>query len=161
MDMDMNDRNVMIASYDFDEPSGGHDHSDVPVFKIGDLGIARSFRTPFWQRHATARLFNMTMGNPMCQAPESWSEGWKNVKDWATFDAEETAGKFGWKTNLWQVGQLMNIMVSYLIGGIVVSRSGVAVMRPADNDDDQRSHSQSQKSHPTATQSASPNQMGN
>lgn len=45
IDLDMNERNVMIGDYDTLDPApGGHSHNQVPIFKVGDLGLAVSFR---------------------------------------------------------------------------------------------------------------------
>lgn len=152
LDLDMNDRNIMIGDYDFDDRAGGHEHAEIPVFKIGDLGIARAFRTPYWQRHAEARLYNMACGNPACSTPESFSEGWKNVGDWDSYDREETAGKFSWKTNLWQAAQLMNIVVS----AVKRSRERWIVTKQRN-----RSRNHFQTFHQTATQRPSPNPTAN
>lgn len=45
IDLNMNERNVMIGDYDTLDPvAGGHSHNQVPIFKVGDLRLAVSFR---------------------------------------------------------------------------------------------------------------------
>lgn len=40
-----------------------------------------------------------------------FSRTWNNHSSIESIETDETAGQFGWWTNLWQVGQLMSILV--------------------------------------------------
>lgn len=79
---------------------------------MGDLGIIRAFRTPEYRSNMTALLRARPQGNPRCHTPEQFTQSWRNYVDFQGLSTDETAGKFGWGTNLWQVAQLMNMMVS-------------------------------------------------
>lgn len=110
LDFDMNDRNVMIGDFGAD-PGPGHPHDQVPVMKVGDLGVI----TRLLPRHRGdffVLVAGRVRGNMWYHFPEQFTETWKNVSDMESLDADDVAGKYGWTSNLWQVGRLMTIMVS-------------------------------------------------
>lgn len=92
-----------------------HSHDQIPVFKIGDLGIIRSFRG-FYRDSMLALASSRVLGNIWCHTPEQFSQAWNYygavVKDIETLNEDETPGRYDWGTNLWQVARLMMIMVS-------------------------------------------------
>lgn len=92
-----------------------HSHDEVPVFKIGDLGIIRGFRG-FHRDSMLALASSRVLGNIWCNTPEQFSQAWNYygaaAKDIETFNKDETPGNYDWWTNLWQVARLMEIMVS-------------------------------------------------
>lgn len=115
LDFDMNDRNVMIGGYDFNGEGAAHPHDQVPVFKVGDFGNLRAFRTPRYRRSLIALVMARVCGNRWCNTPEQFTQSWGNHATIESLDTDETAGKFDWWTNLWQVGQLMTIMVCTIL----------------------------------------------
>lgn len=111
LDMDLNDRNVLIGDYDFDEEGGAHPHDQVPIFKVADLGNLRGFRTERFRQSFTARIRARVCGNPHCNSPEQFTQSWNNHASIESLNLDETAGQFDWWTNLWEIAQLMTIMV--------------------------------------------------
>lgn len=119
MDFDINDRNVMLGTVPTQDVNRGegeeHSHDEVPVFKIGDLGILRSFRG-FYRDSMLALASSRVLGNIWCNTPEQFSQAWNYygavAKDIETLNEDDTPGKYDWGTNLWQVARLMTIMVS-------------------------------------------------
>ena len=109
LNFDMNDRNVMIGDFDSD-PGPGHPHDQVPIVKVGDLGVITRF-LPQHRDSFFALVACRVRGNMWYQTPEQFSETWKNVDSMESLNADSVAGKYGWTTNLWQVGRLMTIMV--------------------------------------------------
>ncbi|CAN8103641.1 unnamed protein product [Discula destructiva] len=118
VDFDINDRNVMIGVVPLEDMNRGeaveHSHDDVPVFKIGDLGIVRAFRG----HHRDSMLAlssSRVLGNQWANTPEQFTQAWKyySETDAGTMNADDTvAGKYDWWTNLWQVARLMAIMIN-------------------------------------------------
>lgn len=94
-----------------------HPHDQVPVFKVGDLGIIRGFRG-FYRDSMLALASSRVLGNIWYHTPEQFSQAWNyygpTAKEVEALDADETPGKYDWWTNLWQVARLMTIMVSKL-----------------------------------------------
>lgn len=112
VDFDMNDRNVMIGDYDRDwVAEGEHAHDQVPVFKVGDFGNMRAYRAQMYRNSILAIVNGRVCGNRWCNAPEQFTQSWKNIATLEDLQADETAGKYDWWTNLWQVARLMDIMV--------------------------------------------------
>lgn len=109
IDFDMNDRNVMIGDFSTDE-GPEHAHDQVPVAKVGDLGVI----TRLLPRHRDSFFVLVSgrlRGNMWYHFPEQFTETWKNMDGMESLAADEVAGKYGWTSNLWQVGRLMTIMV--------------------------------------------------
>lgn len=107
IDFDMNDRNVMIGDYD------AVAHDQVPVVKVGDLGNIRAFRTPM-HRGIEGKVCSRVCGNLWCNTPEQFTHAWNNYgpQDEEALLRDEVAGNYDpYHTNLWMVGQLMNLMV--------------------------------------------------
>lgn len=123
LDMDLNDRNVLIGDYLCDFPpddevageagggAGQHPHDRVPVFKVADLGNLRGFRTERFRRSFMARVRARVCGNPHCNSPEQFTRAWNNHVCIESLELDETAGQFDWWTNLWEIAQLMAMMV--------------------------------------------------
>ncbi|KAK7708436.1 hypothetical protein SLS63_013474 [Diaporthe eres] len=110
IDFDMNDRNVMIGDFSAD-PGPEHPHDQVPVVKVGDLGVI----TRLLPRHRDSFFVLVSgrlRGNMWYNFPEQFTETWKNVDGMESLAADEVAGKYGWTSNLWQVGRLMTIMIT-------------------------------------------------
>lgn len=122
INFDINDRNVMLGTVPPEDVNRGdareHSHDEVPVFKIGDLGIVRSFRGHL-RDSMLALSASRVLGNVWCNTPEQFSQAWNyygaTPQDAETLNAGETAGKYDWWTNLWQVARLMTIMVSIFL----------------------------------------------
>lgn len=76
---DMNDRNVMIGDYDFEDDGGQHAHDHVPKFKVGDLGIIRSYRPHSFTSPVGAsvqmagKVASRIIGNYWCYTPEQFT----------------------------------------------------------------------------------------
>lgn len=75
----------MMGEYDLDNSGGQHAHDQVPNFKIGDLGIIRSFRPHSFGNHLgtnfqmTGKVEARMIGNYWCFTPEQFtrkSPGW-------------------------------------------------------------------------------------
>ncbi|KAL2288862.1 hypothetical protein FJTKL_03508 [Diaporthe vaccinii] len=110
IDFDMNDRNVMIGDFSTD-PGPEHPHDQVPVAKVGDLGVI----TRLLPRHRDSFFVMVSgrlRGNMWYHFPEQFTETWKNVDGMDSLAADEVAGKYGWTSILWQVGRLMTIMIT-------------------------------------------------
>lgn len=82
---DMNDRNVMIGDYDFDDSGGQHAHDQVPSLKVGDLGIIRSFRSRTLPNRAgvdvemAGKAEARITGNYWTYTPEQFTRTFSNV----------------------------------------------------------------------------------
>lgn len=69
----------MIGDYGFDDSGGKHAHDQVPNFKIGDLGIVRSFRPHTFQSLAgpntvmASKAEARMAGNHYCYTPEQFT----------------------------------------------------------------------------------------
>lgn len=119
VNFDVNERNVMLGTVPEEDMNRGddaeHSHDEVPVFKIGDLGIIRAFRG-FHRDSMLALASSRVLGNQWCQTPEQFTQSWNYygaaAADIDALNADDTAGKYDWWTNLWQVARLMTIMVS-------------------------------------------------
>lgn len=109
IDFDMNDRNVMIGDFVVD-PGPGHPHDQVPVVKVGDLGVVTRL-LPRHRDNFFVLVAGRVRGNMWYHFPEQFTETWKNMDGMESLAADEVAGKYGWTSNLWQVGRLMTIMV--------------------------------------------------
>ncbi|POS69723.1 hypothetical protein DHEL01_v211885 [Diaporthe helianthi] len=113
INFDMNDRNILIGDFSAD-PGPGHSHDQVPVVKVGDLGVI----TRFLPRHRND-FFSLVAcrvrGNMWYHTPEQFGETWKNVDGMESLATDDVAGKFGWATNLWQVGRLMTIIITGML----------------------------------------------
>lgn len=109
IDFDMNDRNVMIGDFGTD-PGPGHPHDQVPVAKVGDLGVITRL-LPRHRDNFFVLVAGRVRGNMWYHFPEQFTETWKNIDGMESLAADEVAGKYGWTSNLWQVGRLMTIMV--------------------------------------------------
>lgn len=110
INFDMNDRNIMVGDFDGAGAGPGHPHDQVPVVKVGDLGVI----TRLLPRHRDdffVLVAGRVRGNMWYHFPEQFTETWKNVDNMESLAADEVAGKYGWTSNLWQVGRLMTIMV--------------------------------------------------
>lgn len=70
-----------------------------------DLGKSRTWTEPLYSARA--------MGNIWFHTPEQFTPAWNyyGVDDIDGLLDDDTAGNYNWWTNLWQVGQLMNLMV--------------------------------------------------
>lgn len=121
IDFDINDRNVMIGIV----PPGDmnrngvqeHSHDDVPVFKVGDLGIVRAIRGYHRDSMLTLSACRV-LGNQWANTPEQFSQAWNfyGETDADMMNADDNAaGKYDWWTNLWQVARLMAIMVRHIL----------------------------------------------
>lgn len=109
IDFDMNDRNIMIGDFGTD-PGPGHAHDQVPVVKLGDLGVITRLQ-PRHRNDFFVLVAGRVRGNMWTHFPEQFTETWKNVDSMESLAADEVAGKYDWTSNLWQVGRLMTIMV--------------------------------------------------
>ena len=117
LNFDMNDRNIMIGDFggggggNVGGPGGpGHPHDQAPVVKVGDLGVI----TRLLPRHRGdffVLVAGRVRGNMWYHFPEQFTETWKSVGGMESLAADDVAGKYGWTSNLWQVGRLMTIMV--------------------------------------------------
>lgn len=108
----MNDRNVMIGDFNFiSMVQGEHVHDEVPVFKVGDFGHMRAYRTRELRTSMRAIVGGRVVGNRWCNSPEQFTQSWKNIATIEDVQMDDTAGQFDWWTNLWQVARLMDMMV--------------------------------------------------
>lgn len=120
INLDINDRNVMLSDVAAEDlldevDDSEHSHKEVPVFKIGDLGVVRAFRGHH-RDSMLALASTRVLGNHWCHTPEQFTQTWNyygaTASDIDALNADDTAGKYDWWTNLWQVARLMMIMVS-------------------------------------------------
>ncbi|KKY35551.1 putative serine threonine protein kinase [Diaporthe ampelina] len=120
LNFDMNDRNIMIGDFgggggNVGGPGGpGHPHDQVPVVKVGDLGVI----TRLLPRHRGdffVLVAGRVRGNMWYHFPEQFTETWKSVGGMESLAADDVAGKYGWTSNLWQVGRLMTIMITRML----------------------------------------------
>ncbi|KAL1851748.1 hypothetical protein Daus18300_012433 [Diaporthe australafricana] len=114
VDFDINERNVMIGEDSGNAANGAHAHDVVPIFKIGDLGFMGAWREPRYVYSFRSRVAFRVAGNPICNTPEQFTQTWNNhaPENWNAFAQDDTAGKYGWWTNLWQIGRLMTIIIT-------------------------------------------------
>lgn len=113
INFDMNDRNVMLGDFGAD-PGPGHSHDQVPVVKVGDLGVITRL-LPVHRDNFLVLVSGRLRGNMWYHFPEQFTETWKNIDGMESLAADEVAGKYDWTSNLWQVGRLMTIMVRTLV----------------------------------------------
>ncbi|KAK3898953.1 hypothetical protein C8A05DRAFT_18538 [Staphylotrichum tortipilum] len=93
---DIDPLNVLVGEYDQGE------HSDVPLLKIADLGIARIFNDEL--RMDVDRLWAMRRcGKSDILTPEHFSQEWDHIEDTPWEAQAATAGNFSWWTNLYQI----------------------------------------------------------
>lgn len=121
IDFDINDRNVMLGTVALEDINRNeaeeHSHDEVPVFKIGDLGIIRGFRG-FHRDSMLSLVSSRVLGNQWANTPEQFSQAWNyyGEEDADVMNADDgAAGKYDWWTNLWQVARLMAIMVRHIL----------------------------------------------
>lgn len=119
INLDINDRNVMLSAVAEEDlleqgDDSEHSHEEVPVFKIGDLGVVRAFRG-FHRDNMLALASTRVLGNQWCNTPEQFTQTWNYygaaASDIDALNMDNTAGKYDWWTNLWQVARLMMIIV--------------------------------------------------
>ncbi|PVH77361.1 hypothetical protein DL98DRAFT_573782, partial [Cadophora sp. DSE1049] len=96
---DLKPENIMNG--DWNPP----DHLDTPVCKIGDFGMAHYFPRGGvmpWGNWAQNEEFRY-LGTTNYQPPEQFSDRW-NYSDYITGNI---CGRYGTKTNVWGIGQIM------------------------------------------------------
>ncbi|KAH8747958.1 hypothetical protein F5883DRAFT_653369 [Diaporthe sp. PMI_573] len=107
---DINYNNIMIGDYDTDAEVFAH--TQVPVFKVGDLGIVDQYKDSEEYKFASA-VYNRITGNQGTHTPEQFTQAWGLFTDWETMMAQDdTAGRYGWATNLYQIGVIMNSLIT-------------------------------------------------
>lgn len=148
IDFDMNDRNVMLGDFSVD-PGPGHQHEQVPVVKVGDLGVVTRL-LPVHRDNFLVLVSGRLRGNMWYHFPEQFTETWKNIDGMESLAADEVAGKYDWTSNLWQVGRLMTIMVCTLsISSNSRPRKGFPILtRDAHKTDNQNAPRRSANVHP-------------
>ncbi|KAH8759467.1 hypothetical protein F5883DRAFT_525037 [Diaporthe sp. PMI_573] len=100
----------MIGGYDTD--AAVFAHTQAPVFKVGDLGIVDQYKDDEEYKFASA-VWNRITGNQGTHTPEQFTQAWGLFTDWETMMAEDdTAGRYGWATNLYQIGVIMNSLIT-------------------------------------------------
>ncbi|KAG6356959.1 hypothetical protein INS49_014834 [Diaporthe citri] len=128
IDFDMNDRNVMIGDLGAD-PGPGHPHDQVPVVKVGDLGVVTRL-LPRHRDNFFVLVAGRLRGNMWYHFPEQFTETWKNMDGMESLAADEVAGKYGWTSNLWQVGRLMTIMIARVIPNVPPTCTQSEITKP-------------------------------
>ncbi|KAK0615075.1 hypothetical protein B0T17DRAFT_619897 [Bombardia bombarda] len=87
----------------------------MPVFKVGDFGLAEPLKEVRTNSHGIVvndfqdaeNLWNCRRtGKEGWYTPEQFSEEWNNFDQLPT-DRHHTAGRYGWKSNLYQLAQVM------------------------------------------------------
>ncbi|KAK4222430.1 kinase-like domain-containing protein, partial [Podospora fimiseda] len=87
------------------------DHRLFPIAKIADLGVMTHV-TPELRASPSSLWWLRTDGKLQHYAPEQFTEEWDFVDQLPDPNVHKTAGKFSWKTNLYQVALIMVALIT-------------------------------------------------
>ncbi|KAK1834064.1 hypothetical protein QBC39DRAFT_30588 [Podospora conica] len=107
---DIDPQNIFIGEYG---EGPDHDHHDyVPPLKIADMGLAIDF-VPQYLRNRELIWTKRDSGKHAHFPPESFHEEWEWVRSRPLAHPElRVAGKYSWKTNLYQIGIASSLSLS-------------------------------------------------
>ncbi|KAK0702993.1 kinase-like domain-containing protein [Lasiosphaeria miniovina] len=103
---DIDPSNIMIADLD------NGDHETVPNLKLNDVGLCVEITNAVAGKAKSMWDFRRR-GKDGWLTPEQFSTEWNYVKSHPS--GARIAGQYTWKTNLWQLGQVMWCLISHRV----------------------------------------------